>query len=89
MSEVLTFLCYCEIPVGHNLVLAGFDQLMQFQTEHGRFDAWMRKLENTIGGHGRYGSLVNTSEKYKKGGIDIDGSLMEYSIMRFNISECI
>ncbi|CAG8584202.1 10129_t:CDS:10 [Ambispora leptoticha] len=80
VAEVLSFLCYCEIPVGHNLVLAGFDQLKQFQAEHGRFDAWMRMLENTIDGRGRMGSFVNASEEYRKGGIGIDSSLMEYAL---------
>ena len=85
MAEVLSFFCYCEIPTGHNLVLGGFDQLMQFRAEHGRFDAWMNMLENTIDGRGRYGSLVNASEEFKKGGIGIDGSLMEYAVIEINI----
>lgn len=58
---------------------------MQFQSEHGRFDAWMRTLENTIDGRGRYGSLVNASEEYKKGGIGIDSSLMEYTVRKIFI----
>ncbi|CAG8658878.1 1660_t:CDS:10, partial [Funneliformis mosseae] len=78
VAEVLSFLCYCEIPTGHNLVLGGFDQLKQFRAEPGRFDAWMNILENTINSRGRYGSLVNASEEFKKGGIGIDGSIMEY-----------
>ncbi|CAJ0903052.1 16325_t:CDS:10, partial [Entrophospora sp. SA101] len=80
VAEVLSFFCYCEIPTGHNLVLGGFDQLMQFQNEHYRFDAWMRILENTIDGRGKLGSLVNASDEYKKGGIGVDNSLMEYSL---------
>jgi hypothetical protein len=60
---------------------------MQFQNEHGRFDAWMRMLENTIDGRGRHGSLVYASDEFKKGGIGVDGSLMEYAVMRFYISE--
>ncbi|CAI2197944.1 7855_t:CDS:2, partial [Funneliformis geosporum] len=55
-----------------------FDQLMQFRAETGRFNAWMNILENTINSRGRYGSLVNASEEFKKGGIGIDGSIMEY-----------
>ncbi|CAG8616739.1 494_t:CDS:10 [Acaulospora morrowiae] len=80
VAEVLSFFCYCEIPTGHNLVLGGFDQLMQFRSEHGRFDAWMRILESTIDGRGRHGSLVNAAEEYKKSGMGIDGSLMEYAL---------
>ena len=56
---------------------------MQFQNEHGRFDAWMRMLESTIDGRGRYGSFVNASEEYKKGGMSTDGLLKEYAVMRF------
>jgi cytokinesis protein len=85
VAEVLSFFCYCEIPTGHNLVLGGFDQLMQFQSEHGRFDAWMRVLENTIDGRGRLGSFVNANDEYKKGGIGMDGSLMEYSVNFYDI----
>ncbi|CAG8730186.1 32580_t:CDS:2, partial [Racocetra persica] len=64
VAEVLSFFCYYEIPTSHTLVLEGFDQLQKFLNEHGRFDACMRVLENTIDGHGRYESL--------------DSSLMEY-----------
>ncbi|CAG8571524.1 10077_t:CDS:10, partial [Cetraspora pellucida] len=78
VAEVLSFFCYCEIPTGHTLVLEGFDQHQRFLNEHGRFDAWMRVLENTIDGRGRYGSLVDASEEFKKGGIGMDSSLMEY-----------
>ncbi|CAG8488845.1 26939_t:CDS:10 [Racocetra persica] len=78
VAEVLSFFCYCEIPTGHTLVLEGFDQHQKFLNEHGRFDAWMRVLENTIDGRGRYGSLVDASDEFKKGGIGMDSSLMEY-----------
>ncbi|CAG8496889.1 4842_t:CDS:10, partial [Scutellospora calospora] len=78
VAEVLSFFCYCEIPTGHTLVLEGFDHHQKFLNEHGRFDAWMRVLENAIDGRGRYGSLVDASEEFKKGGTGIDNSLMEY-----------
>ncbi|CAG8759115.1 6976_t:CDS:10, partial [Dentiscutata erythropus] len=78
VAEVLSFFCYCEIPTGHTVVLEGFDQHQRFLNEHGRFDAWMRVLENTIDGRGRYGSLVDASDEFKKGGVGMDNSLMEY-----------
>ncbi|CAG8544118.1 19641_t:CDS:10 [Racocetra fulgida] len=81
VAEVLSFFCYCEIPTGHTLVLEGFDQHQRFLNEHGRFDAWMRVLENTIDGRGRYGSLVDASDEFKKGGIGMDSSLMEYVLI--------
>ncbi|KAH7045424.1 hypothetical protein BKA57DRAFT_79829 [Linnemannia elongata] len=75
--EVLTFLSYCEVPMGHKLVLEGLDQVMEYWKESARFDAWMRILENTIDGRGRFGTMVGMSEDLKKAGTQ-DGQLIEY-----------
>ncbi|KAF8940983.1 hypothetical protein BGZ58_003405 [Dissophora ornata] len=75
--EVLTFLCYCEVPMGHKLVLEGLDQVMEHWKESARFDAWMRILENTIDGRGRFGTIVGMSEDMKKAGTQ-DSHLIEY-----------
>ncbi|KAF9109877.1 hypothetical protein BGX27_007091 [Mortierella sp. AM989] len=75
--EVLTFLCYCEVPMGHKLVLEGLDQVMDYWRESARFDAWMRILENTIDGRGRFGTMVLMSEDLKKSGTQ-DSQLIEY-----------
>ncbi|KAG0099486.1 hypothetical protein BGZ93_007361 [Podila epicladia] len=75
--EVLTFLCYCEVPMGHKLVLDGLDQVQEYWKESARFDAWMRILENTIDGRGRFGTMVGMSEDLKKAGTQ-DGQLIEY-----------
>ncbi|KAF9436650.1 hypothetical protein BGZ76_003376 [Entomortierella beljakovae] len=77
--EVLTFLCYCEVPTGHKLVLEGLDQVMEYWRESARFDAWMRILENTIDGRGRFGTMVLMSEDLKKTGTQ-DSHLIEYVI---------
>ncbi|CAO3564056.1 unnamed protein product [Mortierella alpina] len=75
--EVLTFLCYCEVPMGHKLVLEGLDQVQEYWKEAARFDAWMRILENTIDGRGRFGTMVGMSEELKKTGT-LDSHLIEY-----------
>ncbi|KAF8977913.1 hypothetical protein BGZ46_007008 [Entomortierella lignicola] len=75
--EVLTFLCYCEVPMGHRLVLEGLDQVKEYWRESARFDAWMRILENTIDGRGRFGTVVYMSEDLKKAGTQ-DSHLIEY-----------
>lgn len=77
--EVLTFLCYCEPPMGHKMVLDSLDQVMEFWRESARFDAWMRILENTIDGRGRFGTMVGMSEDLKKTGTQ-DDHLMEYVV---------
>ena len=77
--EVLTFLCYCEVPSGHRLVLEGLDQVMDYWKESARFDAWMRILENTIDGRGRFGTIVGMSEDLRKAGTQ-DGQLIEYVV---------
>ncbi|KAF9582185.1 hypothetical protein BGW38_000535, partial [Lunasporangiospora selenospora] len=75
--EVLTFLCYCEVPMGHRLVLEGLDQMQEYWKESARFDAWMRILENTIDGRGRFGTMVGMSEDLKKTGAQ-DSQVIEY-----------
>ncbi|KAF9925656.1 hypothetical protein FBU30_004607 [Linnemannia zychae] len=75
--EVLTFLCYCEVPMGHKLVLEGLDEVQEYWKESARFDAWMRILENTIDGRGRFGTMVGMSEELKKTGT-LDSHLIEY-----------
>ncbi|KAF9135578.1 hypothetical protein BGW39_001904 [Mortierella sp. 14UC] len=75
--EVLTFLCYCEVPMGHKLVLEGLDEVQEYWKESARFDAWMRILENTIDGRGRFGTMVGMSEELKKSGT-LDSHLIEY-----------
>ncbi|KAG0304695.1 hypothetical protein BGZ98_005170 [Dissophora globulifera] len=75
--EVLTFLSYCEVPLGHKLVLQGLDQVAEYWKESARFDAWMRILENSIDGRGRFGTLVGMSEDLKKSGTQ-DSHLIEY-----------
>jgi cytokinesis protein len=77
--EVLTFLCYCEVPMGHKLVLEGLDQVQEYWKESARFDAWMRILENTIDGRGRFGTMVGMSEELKKTGT-LDSHLIEYVV---------
>jgi len=77
--EVLTFLCYCEVPMGHKLVLEGLDQVQEYWKESARFDAWMRILENTIDGRGRFGTMVGMSEDLKKAGT-MDSHLIEYVV---------
>ncbi|KAF9122342.1 hypothetical protein BGW39_009803 [Mortierella sp. 14UC] len=78
--EVLTFLCYCEVLMGHKLVLEGLDIVMEYWKENARFDAWMRILENTIDGRGRFGTMVGISEELKKAGT-LDGQLIEYVVV--------
>ncbi|KAF8924595.1 hypothetical protein BGZ52_008005, partial [Haplosporangium bisporale] len=63
--------------MGHKLVLEGLDQVQEYWKESARFDAWMRILENTIDGRGRFGTMVGMSEELKKTGT-LDSHLIEY-----------
>lgn len=80
VSEVLTFLCHWERPIGHTSVIAALDQLKTYQGEHGRFDSWLRIVEVTIDGRGKLGSLVGASEEVRSGGIGMESLLMEYAL---------
>lgn len=80
VSEVLTFLCHWERPLGHQKVLAAMDQVKNQAGETGRFDAWLRMVEVTIDGRGKLGSLVGASEEMRSGGYGMESMLMEYAL---------
>ncbi|RUS13391.1 armadillo-type protein [Endogone sp. FLAS-F59071] len=90
ICEVLTFLCWCEVPIGHSLVLKGMDMLREHRRDFGRFDAWLRLLEHTLDGRGKMGSMVGASLEYKQMAAagTADNHLMEYTV-RFGSFEII
>ncbi|ORY08436.1 FH2-domain-containing protein [Basidiobolus meristosporus CBS 931.73] len=75
--ELLTFMCYCEIPKGCSYVLNGMDQVKKARGYHLRFEAWIKSLEATIDGRGILGSLVKASEEIRRAG-GADRELVEY-----------
>lgn len=88
-AEILVFFCHWDASntnrVGLGLVINAFDQLEQrlnlaiadLANKVGRFDVWMKQLEQTIDGRGRMGSMVGVSNDLK--GTD-DGSIMDYCV---------
>lgn len=87
--ELLVFLCHYDEHenerVGLSIVLNAFDQLevrlnssiIDIANKVGRFDAWIKQLEQTVVGRGRMGSTVGLSKELK--GTD-DNSIHEYCV---------
>ncbi|KAI8096734.1 formin homology 2 domain-containing protein [Halteromyces radiatus] len=80
--DMLFFLCHCEVPVGHDHVMKGFELLQQHRESLGIFDSWMKDLEQTVDGRGRMGSLVGAADELKRLGVynAPDNHLMEYAL---------
>lgn len=78
--EALTFMCYCEPPAGHTMVLRGLALLQNGNA--GRFDAWFDAFEQMIDGRGRMGSLVGASKDVRSLGVNGNGDthLMEFAV---------
>jgi len=88
-AEILVFFCHWDEDnpdrVGLRLVLNAFDQLEQrlntavadIANKVGRFDVWLKQLEQIIDGRGRMGSMVGVSKDLK--GQD-DGAIMDYCV---------
>lgn len=78
--EALTFMCYCEPPAGHTMVLRGLALLQDGNA--GRFDAWFDSFEQMIDGRGRMGSLVGASKDVRSLGVSGHGDthLMEFAV---------
>ncbi|KAI9020716.1 hypothetical protein CLU79DRAFT_755176 [Phycomyces nitens] len=60
--DALTFLCYCDVPTGHSMVLRGMDHLKECSHAYGRFDSWLNALDDTLDDHGKMGSLVGANK---------------------------
>ncbi|KAJ2785357.1 hypothetical protein H4R18_000568 [Coemansia javaensis] len=78
ISEILTYICYLDVPTGHATVLKGLDKLQKFREMQKRFEPWMRALELAIDGRGRMGSKVGVSEELRQLGGTADRDLTDY-----------
>lgn len=91
-TDILTFFCSWNHPVGFEVVVQALDKL---QAHHaagsgavavtnvalGRFDGLLAVVEATLDGRGRMGSLVGASEEMKRvGGQVTEASLQEYGV---------
>ncbi|KAJ1952907.1 hypothetical protein EC988_003300, partial [Linderina pennispora] len=78
ISEILTYICYLNVPTGHAAVLKGLDKLQKFREMQKRFEPWMRALETAIDGRGRMGSKVGVSDELRQMGGTADRDLTDY-----------
>ena len=81
--DALTFLCYCDIPNGHSMVLRGMELLKKRKDGEGRFDIWLDSFERILDARGKMGSLVGTDRDFfKLTGIseNPEEHLMEYGV---------
>lgn len=79
--EALTFLCYCDIPQGHSLVVSAMDALKEWHHDMSTFDPWLRSLSLMLDGRGKMGSMVGASDDYRRmGNAAADNQLMEYAV---------
>lgn len=87
VSELMTFLCHwntadpygMEIR-GHDQVIDALDNMKGHLGDLGRFEPWMRIVEQTLDGRGKMGSMVGASEEFRAGGVGVESLLMEYSL---------
>ncbi|ODQ68316.1 actin-binding FH2, partial [Nadsonia fulvescens var. elongata DSM 6958] len=80
VTDDLTFLAYWQKPVGHERVLNAFDQLKVRLNDIGRFDSWLRAVEQSFTGRGQFGSKVKASEENKNLGNNSENLLTDYAV---------
>ncbi|KAJ1985644.1 hypothetical protein H4R33_003872 [Dimargaris cristalligena] len=78
-AELLTFLCYSEIPRGHAMVLQGMEAFQRFRSMEYRFEPWLNTLERTVDGRGRMGSMVGASQEIRQAGM-LENDLVHYGL---------
>ncbi|KAJ2521556.1 hypothetical protein H4217_001312, partial [Coemansia sp. RSA 1939] len=78
ICEILTYICYLNVPTGHATVLKGLDKLQKFREMQRRFEPWMKAVESAVDGRGRMGSKVGVSEELRQLGGTADRDLIDY-----------
>lgn len=74
-------MAHCDVPLGHTIVMQGFELLRQHRQDFGIFDSWLKDFEHTLDGRrkiGRSGSI----DDFKKTGVYVppDSHLIEYAV---------
>ncbi|CAO3596021.1 unnamed protein product [Absidia cylindrospora] len=79
--DTLTFICYCEQPVGHSMVLHGMDALKENGDHHSRFGAWLNDFQKMLQGRGKMGSMVGASHDMRQMGMsgNLEIQITEYA----------
>ncbi|KAI8336356.1 hypothetical protein BC941DRAFT_428994 [Chlamydoabsidia padenii] len=77
--DTLTFICYCEQPVGHSMVLHGMDSLKE--NGNSRFGAWLSEFQKMLQGRGKMGSIVGASHDIRQMGMsgNLEMQVTEYA----------
>lgn len=75
--ESLTFMCYCEQPSGHAMVLRGLELLNQGKAAAGPFERWLKYLGRMLD---RHGSPDEPKSAHITSGQDLQ--LIEYAVIQ-------
>lgn len=80
------FLCHCDVPLGHTIVMQGFEALRQHRKDFGIFDSWLKNFEHTLDGTRRVGRS-NSIDDYHKVNVYVppDSHLVEYCISNVSL----
>ncbi|KAJ1680355.1 hypothetical protein EV182_000137 [Spiromyces aspiralis] len=84
VAELLTFLCYCDPPSGHDAVLGGLEAFQSFRGSDNVFEPWLRSVEMAVDGRGRMGSLVGASSEIRSGSVtdrDLNDFVLAHMIL--------
>lgn len=81
ICDILLFLCHCDVPLGHSIVMQGFELLRQHRRDFSIFDSWIKDFEHTLDGTGRVGGPIST-ESFHKVNVYVppDNHLIEYCV---------
>lgn len=72
---------HCDVPLGHTIVMQGFELLRKHRQDFGIFDSWLKDFEHTLDGRRRIGRSGSIDD-YKKTGVYVppDSHLVEYAV---------
>jgi hypothetical protein len=71
----------CDVPLGHTIVMQGFENLRQHRQDFGIFDSWLKDFEHTLDGTRKTGRQ-NSIDDYHKLNVYVppDSHLIDYCV---------
>lgn len=74
-------MCHCDVPLGHTIVMQGFEALRKHRQDFGIFDSWLKNFENALDGRRKI-SRSGSVDDFNKLGVHVppDSHLVEYAV---------
>ncbi|KAI8971225.1 formin homology 2 domain-containing protein [Pilobolus umbonatus] len=90
VCDMLLFMCHCDVPVGHNIVMQGFELLRQHKQDLRVFDSWLKDFESTLENRHKPNYVGTLDDNHRLGVyVPPDSHITDYAISSLSLINAI